>query len=227
MTAALRYRMGLPFAGEAHAAASRITPLCLALLCCCRSRLPWPRAGRSTAIRRWAFPPPSRARRKCRTSPISWPTAPASPAKLYGLSQDGTDYHVWVVDFTGARLQGQAAIDQAVKKLSATGKVAFDIAARVNQNYGRQLGVTDADGLATPLRPIFFVGAKLYQIEGIVHEGGSSGDAVLFQQSMDFGGGFGGGGRGGPGGRGRGGFGGGRFGFGRQQPPPPPPDNPT
>lgn len=139
-------------------------------------------------------------------------------AKLYALKQGGNEYRIIVADFTDAALQDNAAIDQAAKTLSATGKVAFDIQARVNQNYGRQLSVTSPDG-SRSVSAIFFVNHRLYQIEGIVHPGDDavSSYAARFQQSLNFlGGGRGGfGGGRGPGGRGPGGRG-----FGRGAPPP-------
>lgn len=129
-------------------------------------------------------------------------------AKLYDFKQGGGEFRVIVADFSTSSVQDNAAIDQAVKALSSGGKVAFDIEARVNRNYGRQLSITAPDGTRT-VSAVFFVNHRLYQIEGIIHPGEGSGtnDAVRFQQSVNFLGG-GGGGRGfglpgrGPGGRG-------------------------
>jgi hypothetical protein len=124
----------------------------------------------------------------------------AAPAKLYYLRQGASEFKIMVADFSKAALQGDAAINEAVKTLSATGKVTVNIDARVNRNYGRQLGVTAPDGSQT-VAAIFFANGKLYQIEGITHpaEDANSSNAARFQQSLTFQGGFGGRGRrGGP-----------------------------
>jgi hypothetical protein len=123
-------------------------------------------------------------------------------ARLYALRQGSSEFRVIVADFSNAALQGDAAIAAAVKTLSATGQVTVDIAARVNQNYGRQLSLNLADG-SHEVSAIFFANGRLYQIEGIIHPGedSNSSDAVRFQQSLNFLGGYGG--RGGRGGFGR------------------------
>ena len=126
-----------------------------------------------------------------------------APARLVYLRQGNSEYRLIVADFTNAAPQGDAAIAAAAKTLTGTGKVTVDIAARVNQNYGRQLGVTAPDG-SLSVSAIFFVNHKLYLIEGVTHPGddANSSNAARFQQSLNFGGGYGG--------RGRGGFGRGR-----------------
>jgi hypothetical protein len=125
-------------------------------------------------------------------------------ARLYSLRQGSSEFRIIVADFSTSLLQDDSAIAQAVKTLSATGQVTVDIDARVNQNYGRQLSINLPDGSREVLA-VFFVNKRLYQIEGITHPGdaSNSSDAVRFQQSLNFLGGYGGG-------RGRGGFG--RFG---------------
>ena len=127
----------------------------------------------------------------------------SAPARLVSLRQGSSEYRLIVADFSNAALQGDAAIAEAAKTLTGSGKVTVDIPARVNQNYGRQLGVTTADG-SQSVSAIFFVSKHLYLIEGITHPGedANSSNAARFQQSLNFMGGYGGRGRG------RGGFGG-------------------
>lgn len=117
------------------------------------------------------------------------------PARLYAANQGASDYRMLVADFTGAQLQDNAAIAAAVRRLGTGGTVTVDIPARVNRNYGRQISIAAPDGTRT-VAAIFFADHRLYQIEGVVHPGGNSSDAVRFQQSLDFGGGYGAGGRG-------------------------------
>ena len=123
-------------------------------------------------------------------------------AKLYALHQGSSEYRMIVADFSAAPLQDNAAIAAAEKMLAAGGKVTVAIEARVNRNYGRQLGITMPDG-SKSVSAIFFTDHRLYQIEGITHPGddANSSNAARFQQSLNFLGGYGFGGR-------RGGFGG-------------------
>lgn len=123
-------------------------------------------------------------------------------ARLYALRQGSSEYRMIVADFSAAPLQDDAAISEAARTLSATGKVTVDIAARVNRNYGRQLGVTLPDG-STSVSAIFFANHRLYQIEGITHpsDDANSSNAARFQQSLNFMGGYGGFGFGGRRGR--------------------------
>jgi hypothetical protein len=121
----------------------------------------------------------------------------AAPARLVYLRQGRSEFRLIVADFTNAPLQDDAVIAAAAKTLAAAGKVTVDIAARVNRNYGRQLGVTAPDG-AKSVSAIFFADHRLYLIEGVTHPGddANSSNAVRFQQSLNFGGGYGGFGRG-------------------------------
>jgi hypothetical protein len=108
-------------------------------------------------------------------------------ARLYSLRQGSSEFRLIVADFSNAPLQDDAAIAEAEKTLAATGKVTVAIAARVNRNYGRQLGVTAPDG-SKSVSAIFFANHRLYQIEGITHPGedANSANAVRFQQSLNF-----------------------------------------
>jgi len=124
----------------------------------------------------------------------------AAPAKLYYLRQGASEFKIIVADFTNVPLLNDSAIAEAQKTMSATGKVTVDLEARIDRNYGRQLGITAPDGSQT-VAAIFFVNRKLYQLEGITHPGedANSSNAARFQQSLTFQGGFGGRGRrGGP-----------------------------
>ena len=131
----------------------------------------------------------------------------ALPAKLYDARDGKSEFRILVVDFSGAKLQGDAAVNQVIARLAESGKIDVDVNARINRNWGRELSVSNKDGGRTVLA-VFFVGGHLFQLEGVIHPGGdmTSPAPVRFQQSLDFG-------NYGSGGFGRRGFG--RFGFGR------------
>ena len=110
--------------------------------------------------------------------------------------QGSSEFRMMVADFSASPLQGDAAIAEAEKTLASGGTVTVAIEARVNRNYGRQLGITAPDG-SKSVSAIFFVNHRLYQIEGITHPGenANSSNAARFQQSLNFMGGYGLGGR--------------------------------
>src|SRR5205085_1637621 len=60
---------------------------------------------------------------------------------VYSVRQETGVFQVAVIDLSMARLDGMAAIDQAVAALRATGDVKLDIEARVQANYGRDLNI--------------------------------------------------------------------------------------
>ena len=62
------------------------------------------------------------------------------------------------------------------------GKIDIPIARRI---IGRQATIDGVDGSQT-YASVFFHNRRLYQIEGKVPAGGSTADAVHFQQSFDF-----------------------------------------
>jgi hypothetical protein len=143
-------------------------------------------------------------------------TAAAMPLPMtrYAVRQDRIVYTLDVVDFSTTSADGMSTIAETERSLGATGKVTVAIDARINRSFGREMSVTGADGSRSAIA-IFFVNKHLYTLVGQALAPNAierSGDAIRFQESLQFigdNGGFGGGtGRfGGPGaGRGRGGF---------------------
>lgn len=130
------------------------------------------------------------------------------PMTRYEARQDRVIYTVKVVDFSSANEDGMTAIAETEKSFGASGKVTVAIDARVNREFGRELSVNGTDGSRSAVA-IFFANKHLYVLVGESLPPNAisrSGDAIRFQQSLQFigvNGGFGGfGGRG----RFRGGF---------------------
>lgn len=128
------------------------------------------------------------------------------PMTRYAARQDGITYTMEVVDFSSAKTDQASAIAETEKSFGASGKVTVAIDARINREFGRELSVNGADGSRAAVA-IFFVNRHLYLLIGESLPPNAiarSGDAVRFQQSLQFIGdnGFGGFGRFG-GGRGR------------------------
>jgi hypothetical protein len=129
------------------------------------------------------------------------------PLTRYVARQDRIVYTMSVVDFSSANADGTSTIAEAEKSFGASGKVTVAIDARINRSFGRELSVTGADGSRSAVG-IFFVNKHLFTLVGQSLPPDAiarSGDAIRFQQSLQFigaNGGFGGFGR----------FGGRRFG---------------
>ena len=138
----------------------------------------------------------------------------ALPMTRYAVRQDRVIYTLSVVDFSTTTAEGTATIAEAERSLGATGKVTVAIDARVNRSFGRELSLTGTDASRSAVA-LFFVNKHLYTLVGQALPPNAiekSGDAIRFQESLQFigdNGGFGGGfGRPGApgGGRARGGF---------------------
>lgn len=134
------------------------------------------------------------------------------PMTRYSLRQDRIIYTLTVVDYSSAKADEKSTIAETEKSFAASGKVTVAIDARVNRSFGRELSVTGSDASRSAVA-IFFVNQHLYTLVGQALPPNAiekSGDAIRFQESLQFigdNGGFGGGFGGGPGGgRGRGGF---------------------
>ncbi len=134
------------------------------------------------------------------------------PMTRYAARLDRIAYTLEVVDFSSAKASGASAVAETEKSFGATGKVTVAIDARINRTFGRELSVNGADGSRSAIG-IFFVNDHLFVLDGESLPPNAiarSGDAIRFQQSLQFigaNGGFGGFGRFARGGRGR--FGGG------------------
>ena len=131
------------------------------------------------------------------------------PMMRYAARQDGIVYSVSVVDFSSAGAEATHAIAETEKSFGTSGKVSVAIDARINRQFGRELSVQGADGSRSAIA-LFLFNRHLYLLDGQSLPPNAiarSGDAIRFQQSLQFiganGGFFGGfGGFGGPG-RGR------------------------
>jgi len=125
----------------------------------------------------------------------------------YAARQDGITYTMEVVDFAGVNADQANTIAETEKSFGASGRVIVATDARINREFGRELSVSGSDGTRSAIA-IFFVNRHLYRLIGESLPPNAiarSGDAIRFQQSLQFigaNGGFGGFGRFG-GGRGR------------------------
>lgn len=120
----------------------------------------------------------------------------ALPMTRYSARGEGIDFRIDVVDFSGAELEGSHAMADAEKAFGASGKVSVAIDARINQVFGRELSVDGTDGSRSAVA-LFYVDRRLIELVGQAlppNAMSKSGDAVRFQQSLQFlgGGGFGG-----------------------------------
>jgi hypothetical protein len=146
------------------------------------------------------------------------------PMTRYTVRQDHITYTVSVVDYSTTNADSLGTIAEAERTLSASGKVTVATGARVNRSFGRELSINGTDGSRSAIA-IFFVDKHLYTVIGQAMPPNAiekSGDAIRFQESLQFlgdnggfgrlfgGGGSAGGGSGGGGAVGGGG-GGGRF----------------
>jgi hypothetical protein len=128
------------------------------------------------------------------------PDGGSLPMTRYSVRQEGIDFAVDVVDFSSA--PGAAnPIAETEKAIGGSGKVTVAIDARINREFGRELSVDGADGSRSAVA-IFFVNKRLYRLVARAlppNAMAKSGDAIRFQQSLQFvgddGGGFGGFGR--------------------------------
>jgi hypothetical protein len=130
------------------------------------------------------------------------------PMTRYTVRQDRSVYTLSVVDFSSTNADAMSTIAETEKSMGASGKVTVAIDARVNRSYGRELSINGADGSRSAVA-IFFVNKHLYTLVGESLPPNAierSGDAIRFQESLQFTGD-----NGGAGGFGRFGGGGGRF----------------
>ncbi len=128
------------------------------------------------------------------------------PMTSYTARQDGILYTMRVVDFSSTNADGTSVIAETEKSFGASGKVTVAIDARISRQFGRELSVNGTDGSRSAVA-IFFANKHLYTLVGESLPPNAiarSGDAIRFQQSLQFIGANGGfGGFGGFGGRGR------------------------
>jgi hypothetical protein len=148
------------------------------------------------------------------------------PMTRYIVRQEGITCTVSVVDYSTTNADALSTIAETERSIGATGKVIVATGARVNRSFGRELSLSGTDGSRSAVA-IFFVNKHLYTVVGQALPPNAiekSGDAVRFQESLQFlgdnggfgslfffgrngGGGGGGGGSGGAGGSSGGGSG--------------------
>jgi hypothetical protein len=146
---------------------------------------PYPEAGFAVQ-----FPvPPTVQKSTFRTS-----SGVALPMTRYAARQDGIVYTLDIVDFSSVNADGMSTIAATEKSFGASGKVTVAIDARINRAFGRELSVNGADGSRSAVA-LFFLNRHLYRLVGESLPPNAiarSGDAVRFQQSLQFIGDYGG-----------------------------------
>ncbi len=122
------------------------------------------------------------------------------PMTRYAAREDRVLYTMSVVDFSGVNEDATSVIAETEKSFGASGRVTVAIDARINRQFGRELSVNGADGARSAVA-IFFASKHLYLLVGESLPPNAiarSGDAIRFQESLQFigpNGGFGGFGR--------------------------------
>jgi len=122
----------------------------------------------------------------------------AFQGRVFSVTKDTGSFKVTVVDMPDDKTGEELA--RNTKPVAEGGAIKFDIGHRVRAVYGRQLGISDADGGAeAALRPDFTIPAARahidsgrpggrYYYEGKAFRAGGQAevDAMRFQQSLDF-----------------------------------------
>lgn len=142
-------------------------------------------------------------------STFKTPGGMSLPMTRYVVRQDRSVYSLSIIDYSTTNADAMTTIAEAEKSFGASGKVTVAIDARVNRSYGREMSVNGSDGSRSAIA-IFFVNKHLFELVGESLPPNAiekSGDAIRFQESLQFIGANGGGGFGGFGGP----RGGGRF----------------
>jgi hypothetical protein len=106
-------------------------------------------------------------------------------ARLYSVVQEGGEFKVMVADLLHTEMSEGNVMAYAVLMLSRGGEIRLDIPHSTRRIIGRQASIEGVDGSQT-YASVFFHNRRLYQIEGTVPAGGSTADAIRFQQSFDF-----------------------------------------
>jgi hypothetical protein len=115
-------------------------------------------------------------------------TGQTAAATTYSATLDNVVYAVTVADFSKIGLDGDAAVDDAIKAVAATGEITVDVTERINRQYGHELGINGKDGSRTAAS-IFYFDHKLYLLLGkAMPPNATSGSGKLsrFQQSLQF-----------------------------------------
>lgn len=116
------------------------------------------------------------------------PDGVSLPMTRYAARQDQISYTMKVVDYSKVNTDATSAIAETEKSFGASGKVTVAIDARINREFGRELSVNGADGSRSAVA-IFFVDKHLFILEGESLPPNAiarSGDAIRFQESLQF-----------------------------------------
>jgi hypothetical protein len=106
-------------------------------------------------------------------------------ARVYSALQEGGEFKVTVADLSQTEMSEGNVMAYAILMLSRGGEVKIDIPHSTRRIVGRQASIDGVDG-SQIYASVFFHNGRLYQIEGTVPAGGSTADAIRFQQSFDF-----------------------------------------
>jgi hypothetical protein len=104
-------------------------------------------------------------------------------ARVYSVVQEGGAFKV--ADLSHTEMSEGNVMAYAVLMLSRGGEIKIDIPHSTRRIIGRQASIDGVDGSQT-YASVFFHNRRLYQIEGTAPAGGSTADAIRFQQSFDF-----------------------------------------
>jgi hypothetical protein len=110
------------------------------------------------------------------------------PATIYSVREPMRVLSMTVAELANTPAEGRNAIDQAVARLRTTGEIRVDVQAEINDQYGRELSITEKDG-SRSIYAIFFINRRLYELKGRIlppNPERRSGDAIRFQQSLRF-----------------------------------------
>jgi hypothetical protein len=121
-------------------------------------------------------------------STVRTPNYNSLPLTRYSVRQDRVTYTVNVVDYTSTNADSLGTIAETERSIGATGKITVATGARVNRSFGRELSVDGTDGSRSAIA-IFFVNKHLYTVVGQALPPNAierSGDAIRFQESLQF-----------------------------------------
>jgi hypothetical protein len=131
------------------------------------------------------------------TSVIKNATGASLPMTRYVVRQDHILYTLSVVNYSSTNADALSTIAETERSVGKSGKVTMAAGARVNRFFGRKLSIDGTDGSRSAVA-LFFVNRHLFTVVGqafapVAPE--KSGDAIRFQESLQFldeSGGFGG-----------------------------------
>jgi hypothetical protein len=106
-------------------------------------------------------------------------------ARVYAVRRKDAELKVTVAQLDDPTPEETAAIDHAIKTLSAGGEVKVNIPHRVNRVFGRQLSILQGDGSRAAVA-LFDYDGRFYQIEGKSTGNDAAAEAIRFVQSLTF-----------------------------------------